>query len=126
MDPAFESGQRDGGGVSTETAPGDLSADVLDRLFDVLAAERRRHALRYLTAAERTVPLSELANHVATAESSSDDQQVAIDLHHRHLPKLAEEELISYDAEANLTTVTEDGRRFDAARASLVERDRQA
>jgi hypothetical protein len=125
MDPAFESGQRDDAGVATETVPDDLSADVLDRLFDVLAAERRRHALRYLTAAERTVPLSELANHVATAESSNDYQQVAIDLHHRHLPKLAEEELISYDAEANLTTVTEDGRRFDAARASLVERDRQ-
>lgn len=123
MDPAFEPGQRSDTAVSAGAAPNDLSADDLDTLFDVLASERRRRALQYLAATETTVPLTELANHVAAVESGGDHQQVTIDLHHRHLPKLAEEGLVSYDAEANLTTATEAGRRFDDLRASLDERD---
>ncbi|SEP22623.1 Histidine kinase-, DNA gyrase B-, and HSP90-like ATPase [Halogranum amylolyticum] len=39
MDPAFESGQQDGAAVSAGTTPDDLSADVLDRLFDIFAGE---------------------------------------------------------------------------------------
>lgn len=123
MNPAFESGHRDDAVGSAEPSPDDLSADVLDTLFDVLAADRRRHTLQYLVETETTVPLTELAAHVAAAESTRDQQAVASDLHHRHLPKLVEEGLVSYDADANLTAVTAAGHRFDDVRAAVLARD---
>lgn len=121
MEPASESGHWGDGAVSAGAAPAGVAAGDLDTLFDVLAAERRRHTLRHLVAAGTTVPLTELATHVATA--TDDQQEVKIDLHHRHLPKLAEEGLVSYDTEANLTTATEAGRRVDRLRAALDEGD---
>lgn len=124
MNSAFQTGHGDDASNLTRD---DISADVLDTMFDVLSADRRRYTLQYLVETDATVPLSELAAAVATTEtdessvSADSRQQVAIDLHHRHLPKLADEGLISYDADANLTTVTETGREFDTIRASLLE-----
>lgn len=124
MNSAFQTGHGDDASNLTRD---DISADALDAMFDVLSADRRRHTLQYLVETDATVPLSKLATAVATAEtgesSASTDaqQQVAIDLHHRHLPKLADEGLISYDVDANLTTVTETGRKFDTVRTSLLE-----
>jgi hypothetical protein len=123
MDPAFESGHRDDVAGSAQTTPDDVSADVLDTLFDVLSADRRRYALQHLIGTTSTVPLAELADYVATAESMGDQEAVAIDLHHRHLPKLAEEGLVRYDAEANQATATAAGRQFDTVRAALLARE---
>ncbi len=75
-------------------------------LFDVLASERRRILLSALPDQSMPVDAAELARIVAAREDSSapDDvsakivQDVHVTLHHVHLPKLADAELLEYDA----------------------------
>lgn len=75
----------------------------LDEVFDALADSRRRHALSYLS--EKTgdaATLSELVAEVVARESDRERdfeyyESVAIELHHRHLPKLEESGLVEYD-----------------------------
>lgn len=66
---------------------------------------RRRLALEYLSARDSSIVLDELAVVVAARESEriADDRaaidDVAAALHHVHLPKLADDGLVEYDAE---------------------------
>lgn len=70
----------------------------LDELFEVLADGHRRRLLEYLEDAEDDVAaLPELVDHVAD-ESADDRERVAVTLHHSHLPKLAEADIVEYDA----------------------------
>ena len=69
----------------------------------ILAAERRRLALDYLADRTGPVDIEELAAAIAareTDENSPDDdtvRQVAISLHHVHLPKMAAIGVIDYE-----------------------------
>lgn len=74
--------------------------------FEILGKRRRRYALYYLRRFH-CANLEELADHIATVESrlspaKSSEQlyrTVATDLHHVHLPKLADMEVVSYDTQ---------------------------
>jgi len=73
---------------------------------ELLAANRRRVVLDVL--ADRTTPvdLEDLAAAIAAREADGDRtekeavEQVALCLHHNHLPKIAEFGVIDYDPEA--------------------------
>lgn len=72
----------------------------LDELFQVLADEKRRRVLGYLADTDDGVAaFSELLEHVAddSAGESSDNERVAVSLHHNHLPKLADANVVEYD-----------------------------
>lgn len=70
-----------------------------DRLLDLLAERRRRQVLETLVDSSGQLSLDELARAVSDADGS-DEHRTRIELHHTHLPKLAEAGVVSYDREA--------------------------
>jgi hypothetical protein len=98
----------DRSGHSGETARGDpengerLPYDVV---FGLLANERRRRTLTYLTESENPTTLSNLAEHIASLEtgkpvralSSSERKRVYVGLYQCHLPKMDDANVIDYN-----------------------------
>lgn len=79
-------------------------------MFHILADKHRRYVLYYLNqTSDDVIHLEELVEQVATwhpdvsEEADADDQyqRVVIELHHKHLPALAETGIIDYDARSN-------------------------
>lgn len=78
----------------------------LDRLFGVLADQRRRDVLYYLwEGTDDTASVGTLADHIAEPESDDADdsettdrgeQTIAIELSHVHLPKLDAADVVEY------------------------------
>ena len=71
----------------------------------ILSVERRRVLLDVLDDRPTPIDLGALARAVETRENGSEQetvQQVAITLHHNHLPKLAELDAVEYDPEARI------------------------
>lgn len=82
---------------------------TLDRLFEVLTEQRRRYVLYYFNEHETAVAtVDDLAAQLSTWEREWEDrtdqpperhrENLRIDLHHVHLPDLADAGLIDYDA----------------------------
>jgi len=75
----------------------------IDKLHRILASERRRLILSYLaTTSAETTGIDELINAVARREHphrgpATYREHIEIDLHHVHLPKLADAGVIEYD-----------------------------
>lgn len=96
----------------------------LNAIFGLLVAEHRRNVLYALRRHAEPVSLGDLADEVAPDETTETDV-VAAALHHVHLPKLAEADVVTYDAEAGtveLASLPERLRRYlDLAAAD--ERD---
>ncbi|MFC3957069.1 DUF7344 domain-containing protein [Halovivax cerinus] len=70
---------------------------------DLLAAERRRQAVVVLDRVSGPIRLRELAAAIATqaagraAVDPGDVAQIVIELHHSHLPRLADANVLTYD-----------------------------
>lgn len=79
----------DAGGRETSTDP--------DRVFELLSDGRRRHVLYYL-AREQTggATVTELRE-VISSRLEGDRDDLAVELHHTHLPKLAAAGVVEYD-----------------------------
>ena len=102
---------------------GDGTDDV-DTAMDLLADERRRAALQYLSETGGDATLTELAVEIAAQEagsepnaisdhgdvSSRDRRTVRISLHHTHGPKLTSAGVVDYDTETETITLTDRGR----------------
>lgn len=77
------------------------SGTDLDSLFEILADEQRREILVYLDHVDDGVAaFSDLIEHVADESedaSSTDRDQLAVTLHHNHLPKLSDADIVEYD-----------------------------
>lgn len=82
---------------------------TFDRLFEMLANHRRRYVLYHLNDVENAVvTLDELADQLCTWERDWADQTeqrkgkhrecIRTDLHHVHLPKMADAGIVDYDA----------------------------
>ena len=73
----------------------------LDELFEVLANGHRRRLLGYFDDTDDDVgAFSDLVEHVADesdAVSNDDRERVAVNLHHNHVPKLEDANLVEYD-----------------------------
>lgn len=75
---------------------------TLSQIFTALANHRRRALLDCFRRTEETVDRADLVEYVAACESTSeppDDhrEQVAIEIHHTHLPKLTDLGLVEFD-----------------------------
>lgn len=87
--------------TSTASSESDGNAD---ELFDALSDRHRRHVLAYLHDADGAVELEELVDCIVTrdADREADRREaVATQLHHVHLPKMADIGLLDYDARAS-------------------------
>lgn len=77
---------------------------TLDDAMELLAAHRRRYALYHLQESDEPATIEELTDRIAAREARSGDatasREVAIDLQHKHLPKLASVDVVEYDVEA--------------------------
>jgi len=93
-------------------SPNDVQTDDVSpelRLSDayrLLSVYRRRLALEALESRDVPVPLEDLAAEIARREAALDDlspetsERVAVDLHHCHLPMLADAGVVDYDSAA--------------------------
>lgn len=94
--------------------PGELPEEQsVDDLFALLADQQRRRLLVVLQEAETSVGLSALARKIAGDATGSDtegEEWIRINLHHCHIPGLAEAGLISYDEDQATAELTEQGR----------------
>ncbi|MBV0901913.1 DUF7344 domain-containing protein [Haloarcula salina] len=76
--------------------------------YEVLSSARRRTVIDALANRSGQVSLDSLARSVATLEPEADPdddstvQTIAVSLHHTHLPKMADNGVLEYDADANL------------------------
>lgn len=73
-----------------------------DTALQILANQQRRRLLHHLVDADGPVPMDKLYATVFTNTSSSEEptefrDRFKIQLHHVHLPKLQEADLIEYD-----------------------------
>ena len=84
-----------------------------DVALSVLAAEHRRLAVEALSGREGPIPLSALAAAVADrgteGPSERSEREIATALHHVHLPKLDDADLVDYDAAATTVTAARTG-----------------
>lgn len=94
----------------------DADAATTDAFYRALSVERRRHALRWLSAND-PVPLPVLANALAEETGANDARTIRLDLYHVHVPKLEAAGLVQRSEEDLLTTTD----RGEAA-VALVEK----
>lgn len=95
-----------------------------DELFNVLSHPYRRFMLQYLLTAGEPTLVSELTTELvawesqrATSDRIGDDRQgIGVTLRHCHLPKMAEADVIRYDAAQQTVTL---GDRTDEVRTHL-------
>ncbi|WP_232702812.1 DUF7344 domain-containing protein [Halobacterium wangiae] len=71
----------------------------MSRLHAALASDQRRLVLAYFErTGEATASLDDLTAFLATQQADTEREHVRKNLHHRDLPKLADQGLIDYDA----------------------------
>lgn len=76
-------------------------------IFPLLADERRRIVIHYLTRQVGAVSVEDLADHLAFREGTRDEEaieRILINLHHSHLPRLADSGLVRFDRERKTVT----------------------
>lgn len=74
----------------------------IDCVLDLLRDPVRRQTVAYcVNASDRILTVDELADHLADEREPSRDrltrESIAAELHHHHLPKLADEDVIEFD-----------------------------
>lgn len=90
------------------SSPADEQSD--DTILALLNDQRRRHAVAVLAEREPPTALRDLAADIAVLEADQNDgsadatDNIALTLHHSHLPKLDDAGVVDYDAEANAVT----------------------
>lgn len=93
----------------------------LDTVFTILSNRRRRTILSHVMTCKYPVPFEELVDIVATREADGNAvepadeiyKQVAIDLYHTQLPKLADWDVIDYNQNLHLIRPAETLRPLD-------------
>ncbi|WP_340100657.1 DUF7344 domain-containing protein [Salinibaculum salinum] len=77
---------------------------TISEQHEVLSSGRRRRVLSVLSESNLPIDVAELARAVSTREYESDEsdeqrERLQIELHHVHLPKLQELNVVDYDKE---------------------------
>ncbi|MDS0297591.1 permease [Halogeometricum sp. S1BR25-6] len=99
-----------------------LDSPPQDACYDVLADRRRRYAVESLGECQTPMAVADLADEVAAREhaapladvSDEERERVLISLHHLHLPKLADWEVVEYARERGNVSLTPEGERVRA------------
>lgn len=90
---------------STVSGPHDRTREQIpvDEVHRLLASERRRHVLTYLVSRSAdVVPVEEIVDFVADREEPKPGpgtarQRIATGIHHVHVPKLADADVVRFD-----------------------------
>jgi len=79
---------------------GSYTSKEIDRRLALLAQSERRAIIRYLRESEAdTVPVGEIARHLRKSDATRDGRdEIAIELHHNHLPSLAAASVLDFDS----------------------------
>lgn len=118
--------------MSDHDATEGAQSDSIDASFDALSDPCRRSLCRYAMRTETsTVTREDLADYIVdrapeTAAADTDRRAVATELHHVHLPKLDEADMVEYDPQSgavyvNRATVAEHLERIRATVADLQD-----
>ncbi len=94
----------------TSNASQGLSDDVI---FDIMSNRRRRFVLRYLQNEGEPAQLTDIATALAAVESDTTPGEVDrqarkrayVSLYQTHVPRLAEEQVVEYDADAGTVSL---------------------
>lgn len=113
--PSTTGSSGDGAAPETETPEPPERELPLDITFEILKNSRRRTVLQYLRNEEDTVTIGELAEHIAAIENDTTVQQlnaqqrkrVYIGLYQCHLPKMDDANVVDFNQDRGLVTVTE-------------------
>jgi len=97
----------------------------LDDVFDVLSANRRRHALYVLYRRADSTTVRELAD-ALTPESGGDVERVTAELAHVHLPRLDDAGVVEYDRDAETVALADLSDRFDRYLAVAAADERES
>jgi len=100
-----------------------------DEVFQLLSDADRRCALAALRQSDGAASLGELASATVALAEDRDPEAVTDDereraataLHHRHLPRLVEAEVVSYDPEAGRVELTDAADELDPVFRMLSE-----
>jgi hypothetical protein len=81
----------------------DTHAPSPSKLFSLLEQQHRRLALRLLLDRNCPVSLDAIVTYLVEHEdvSANDRRQLSVELHHNHLPRLADYGCLRYDTETN-------------------------
>ena len=85
--------------LGSSTATDDFSPTAM---FELLASDHRRYALHYLSQKVGAVSVCDLAEQIAICEADPTYdryERILTGLHHIHLPKLADANVVRYDVE---------------------------
>ena len=100
-----------------EEQKGELTGenDRVSELLDVLAKRRRRYAIYCLHTFETPMAVADVTDEIVRIEMDTEPtavpevrKQIYTDLYHKHLPKLAEADIITFDTEENLVDLGPD------------------
>ncbi len=86
-------------------------------LFSLLEHQHRRLALRYLLDHNCPVSLDAIATYLVEHEdvSADDRRRLSVELHHNHLPRLADYGCLRYDVETNTVEQVFDDRAYETS-----------
>jgi hypothetical protein len=104
---------------------------LINALFETLGDRRRRYVLHYLWIHDTPLALRDLAEEVTIREcgapiteiSSKDVERVRISLHHAHVPKLGDADVVVHDRDTDIVALTETGERLERY-SELLDRKR--
>lgn len=115
-------------GSPVESQTGGVSRDTI---YEILSNSRRRYVIHHLQYVQDTVELGPLAERVAAWEYDTDPPQVSSQqrktvytaLQQRHLPRMDEAGLLTFDSRAGTVTPTEELDRLDIYTEVVTEGD---
>lgn len=107
----------------------DSADSSLDTVFGLLTNQRRRYALAYITDHPQPIALADVAKAIAVWENdvpvteipTKEIQAISISLHHHHLPRLADANVITFDKESNQIRASETAGRVRRALALATD-----
>ena len=99
-----------------------LGSPTQEVFYGVLADRRRRYVVESLGECQTPIAVADLAGEVATREraaptaeiSAEERERVSISLHHVHLPKLADWNVVEYDRERREVALSTEGERVES------------
>lgn len=104
---------------------------TVDSALNLCRNQHRRIVLAILAAEHRSLTLNDLTktvlkyNHQTSITEASEGvlAEIRLSLHHVHLPKMASEELITYDTDRKLVELTEQFEQVQPTVATILDAD---
>jgi DNA-binding transcriptional ArsR family regulator len=108
-----------------DVLPVNSESESLDSVFRALSDHRRRCICHYLSQADDSLPVDELAELLAASMiektravlTSAEIEKTRTELHRIHLPKLTEAGIVEYDEEEGVVSLTDSPGVADTLRA---------